>query len=203
MVLGADNEDLPLIKRTLEISREPAHLTVQHGQLLLKRQGQVVGQVPCEDIGVVLVDQPQTSYSHAALAALAESDAVLVVCGRNHLPVAVLLPLADHSQIVWRLKDQLSVTKPLRKRNSGRRASSDSRSVTNLSPGPIRNVNISFTTCPLSVTNLSPGRQVSSTTLRTRLGQVSTATHKLLPLRPPHPRKVDHNSIPASSSKIP
>jgi CRISPR-associated protein Cas1 len=104
-----------LIKRTIEISREAAHVTVQHGQLLLKRDGEVVGRVPCEDIGVVLVDQQQVSYSHAALAALAESDAVLVVCGRNHLPAAVLLPLSDHSQVVWRINEQLAVGKPLKK----------------------------------------------------------------------------------------
>ena len=63
----------------------------------------------------MLVDQPQTTYSHAALAALAESDAVLVVCGRNHLPAAILLPLADHSQVVWRINEQLAVSRPLAK----------------------------------------------------------------------------------------
>ena len=104
-----------MIKRTIEISQQPAHLTVQHAQLLIKREGEVVGQAPCEDIGVVLVDQPQVSYSHAALVSLAESDAVLVVCGRNHLPVAVMLPLADHSQVVWRINEQLGAGKPLRK----------------------------------------------------------------------------------------
>lgn len=104
-----------MIKRTIEISREPAHLTVRLGQLLIQRDGQTVGQIPCEDIGVVLVDQPQTTYSHAALAALAESDAALVICGRDHLPSAVLLPLADHTQVVWRIGDQLGVSRPVRK----------------------------------------------------------------------------------------
>jgi len=104
-----------VIKRTLEISREPAHLSVRHEQLVLKRDGQIVGSVPCEDIGVVMVDHPQTTYTHSALATLAESDAAVVICGRNHLPVAMLLPLADHSQVVWRLRDQLNVSLPLSK----------------------------------------------------------------------------------------
>ena len=115
MVLRFFCGDRQLIKRTIEISREPAHLTVQHSQLVLKRDGQIVGQAPCEDVGVVLVDQPQVSYSHAALTALAESDAVLVICGRNHLPVAVLLPLADHTQVVWRINEQLAISRPLKK----------------------------------------------------------------------------------------
>jgi CRISPR-associated protein Cas1 len=37
------------------------------------------------------------------------------VCGRDHLPAAVLLPLADHSQVVWRVAEQVAVSKPLRK----------------------------------------------------------------------------------------
>ncbi len=105
-----------MIKRTLEISREPAHLAVRHDQLLLKRDGKIVGQVPCEDIGVVVVDHPQTTYTHSALTRLADCDAVVVVCGRDHLPTAILLPLADHSQVVWRLNDQLAASRPLCKR---------------------------------------------------------------------------------------
>jgi CRISPR-associated protein Cas1 len=104
-----------VIKRTLEISREPAHLSVRDDQLVLKRDGQIVGQVPCEDIGVVLVDHPQTTYTHGALAKLAESDAAVVICGRDHLPAAILLPMVDHSQVVWRLDAQLGVSRPLRK----------------------------------------------------------------------------------------
>lgn len=104
-----------MIKRTIEISREPAHLTVRLDQLILERNGQTVGSIPCEDVGVVLVDHPGTTYTHAALARLAAADAVVVVCGRDHLPAGILLPLADHSQVVWRLRDQLAVSKPLQK----------------------------------------------------------------------------------------
>jgi len=104
-----------LIKHTLEISREPAHLAVRNRQLLIKRDGQVCASIPCEDIGVALVDHPQTTYTHAALTALAESDAAVVICGANHLPIAVLLPLAHHSQVVTRLNDQLSAGRSLQK----------------------------------------------------------------------------------------
>src|SRR5580658_36935 len=104
-----------MIKRTIEISREPAHLTVRLDQLVLKRDGQTVGSIPCEDIGVVLVDNPGTTYTHAALAQLAAADAAVVICGRDHLPAVIVLPLADHSEVVWRLRDQLAAPKPLRK----------------------------------------------------------------------------------------
>ena len=56
-----------VIKRTIEVSSEPAHLTAKLEQLLVQRDGQTVASIPCEDIGVLVVDQPQTTYSHAAL----------------------------------------------------------------------------------------------------------------------------------------
>ena len=105
-----------MIKRTIEVSSEPAHLTVKLDQLLVQRHGlETAASIPCEDIGMLVVDQPQSTYSHAALAALVRFDAVLVVCGNDHLPAGVLLPLADHSQVVWRVAEQVAVSKPLRK----------------------------------------------------------------------------------------
>ncbi len=105
-----------MIKRTIEISREPAYLSVRLNQLQIRRDGNLVSSIPCEDVGVVIVDHPQTTYSHGALASLAESDAALVICGRDHLPCAVLLPLADHSQVVWRIHEQLEAKLTVRKR---------------------------------------------------------------------------------------
>lgn len=104
-----------MIKRTIEISREAAHLSVRHKQLLLKRHETEPVSIPCEDLGVVVVDHPQTTYTHAALAELLEHDAVLVICGTNHLPCGIVLPLSNHHQVVWRVQDQANASKPLQK----------------------------------------------------------------------------------------
>ncbi len=104
-----------MIKRTIEISREPAHLSLRLGQLVLEREHQPVSTIPCEDLGMVVVDHSQVSYTHSALAALVEHDAVVVICGKNHLPAGLLLPMSDHSEVVWRLHDQIAVSKPQRK----------------------------------------------------------------------------------------
>ncbi|MBN1591499.1 MAG: type II CRISPR-associated endonuclease Cas1 [Pirellulales bacterium] len=104
-----------MIKRTVEISRAAAHLSVRHSQLTVRRDGQTIGSIPCEDIATVVVDHPQVTYTHGALASLAESGATVVVCGRNHLPAAMVLPLSDHSQVVWRIHEQLAVGAPLKK----------------------------------------------------------------------------------------
>ncbi len=128
-----------MIKRTIEISREPAHLTVQLDQLVLKRDGQTIGSIPCEDIGMVVIDHAGTTYSHAALARLADFDAAVVVCGRDHLPAGILLPLADHSQVVWRVRDQIALSKPLRKQLWKQIVQAKIRAQAgNVPPGPAR-----------------------------------------------------------------
>jgi len=111
-----------MIKRTLEISREPAHLAVRLDQLLIRRRdtdaeadGQTTPSIPCEDIGVVIVDHPSTTYSHAALVRLMDYGGVVVLCGRDHLPVGMLLPMVRHTEVVWRIQAQINVARPLRK----------------------------------------------------------------------------------------
>jgi len=105
-----------MLKRTLEISREPAHLSTTLGQLVLKREGNLLASIPCEDLGVVVVDNPQTTYTHAALAELTRHDVALVICGSDHLPCGILLPVSDHSLIAARVRTQLSLTLPTQKR---------------------------------------------------------------------------------------
>lgn len=108
-----------MIKRTVEISQQPVHVAVRNAQLLLlgrESHKTPLASIPCEDLGFVVVDEPGSTYSHAALGTLLQHDAVLVVCGRNHLPAGLLLPLANHTEVVWRVQDQIKAGKPLRKK---------------------------------------------------------------------------------------
>ncbi len=104
-----------MIKRTVEISSQAAHLTVKQRQLLVQHDKQTVGTIPCEDLGMVLVDHPGTTYTHAALTQLVSSGAALVICNRKHLPAGVLLPMSQHTEVVWRLHDQIEAARPLKK----------------------------------------------------------------------------------------
>jgi CRISPR-associated protein Cas1 len=105
-----------MIKRVVEVSQTPAHLAIRLGQLTLKHGDETLGSIPCEDIGMVVVDHPQATYTHQALCRLAEVGAVVVLCGGKHLPDALILPLADHTEVVWRLRQQVEASLPLRKR---------------------------------------------------------------------------------------
>jgi len=108
-----------MIKRTIEISRQPVHVSVRNRQLLLRsrvRQSeQLLAEIPCEDIGLLLVDEQATTFTHGALTALIDADAAVVLCGRDHLPVGMLVPFSTHTQVVQRLRHQLALRPPLRK----------------------------------------------------------------------------------------
>jgi CRISPR-associated protein Cas1 len=69
-----------------------------------------------EDLGVLMVDERSTTYSHAALAQLAEHGCALVVCGRDHAPAGIYLPLSTNTDVLSRLEAQLRASRPTRKR---------------------------------------------------------------------------------------
>lgn len=117
-----------MIKRTIEISREPAHLAVRQEQLLILRKrgdenrrlparpDNLAASIPCEDLGVLMVDSRETTYSHHALARLAEHGAAVVLCGPDHHPVAMCLPIASNTALLARLDAQINASQPRRKR---------------------------------------------------------------------------------------
>lgn len=117
-----------MIKRTIEISREPAHLAVRQEQLLILRKDgaarsrlpahppNLARAIPCEDLGVVMVDSRETTYSHHALARLAEHGAAVVICGQDHHPVAMCLPISTNTELLARLDAQIGASKPMLKR---------------------------------------------------------------------------------------
>ncbi len=144
-----------MARRTVEISRSPAHLAISRGQLLIipkddgderpagrgrssrvdedesdtrvnhdKRRATrpdlatidtLHNRIPAEDIGLLIVDHRQTTYTHSALAVLAGAGASIVVCGDDHLPVGIMLPISSHTEQVWRVADQIDCKPVLRK----------------------------------------------------------------------------------------
>ncbi|MBL4702215.1 MAG: type II CRISPR-associated endonuclease Cas1 [Phycisphaeraceae bacterium] len=108
-----------MIKHTIEISQKPAHLTSKLEQLVIEPYDPPDAKprsIPCEDIGMVIVDHPRTTYSHAAFQTLLKHGATLVICGKNHLPSGILIPISDNTQQVCRLQDQINLSKPTAKK---------------------------------------------------------------------------------------
>jgi CRISP-associated protein Cas1 len=101
------------MKHTISIS-SPGKLNMQRGQLVLE-QAEGTKQVPIEDIGLVLLEDPQISISKALLDALMQAGAGVIVCDDKHLPTGMMLSMDGHTEQAKRYRAQIESSQPLRK----------------------------------------------------------------------------------------
>ncbi len=108
-----------MIKRILELSQDAAHLSVKNKQLrvhLYKKGDGNVLSFPCEDLGLVCIDHPGTTYTHGALNELVDNGVAIVICGSNHMPIGQMLPMSNNTEVVNRITLQINASKSTRKR---------------------------------------------------------------------------------------
>lgn len=108
-----------MIKRTLYFGN-PAFLSVKHKQLIIQKPGltQSEGEqhsIPIEDIGMVVADHQQVTFTHTVITSLQENNAVIIWCGHNHLPLAMTLPLMANDTYTQKVRYQLEASEPLKK----------------------------------------------------------------------------------------
>jgi CRISPR-associated protein Cas1 len=103
-----------MIKRTIEISGEGNHLSISNGSLLVHKNDEIAGRVPLEDLGLLILDAPTTTYTHSVIAEALAAGAVIIPCGRDHHPSGLFLP-QDNSLITQRLAAQVAAPLPLKK----------------------------------------------------------------------------------------
>ena len=85
-----------MIKRIVEIS-SPSYLFIKQGQLCIRQNKEVVGRIPLEDLGVLLLAHPAISLSQAVLYLAVDNNTVIVLCDQKYQPVSLMLPLVGHS----------------------------------------------------------------------------------------------------------
>jgi CRISPR-associated protein Cas1 len=72
--------------------------------------------IPCEDIGVLLVDNQATNYTHSVFTELLKCGAAVVLCDNNHLPAGMLLPIEANTIQTERYAKQINAKEPLKKK---------------------------------------------------------------------------------------
>jgi CRISP-associated protein Cas1 len=105
-----------MIKKIIEISQARRHLAVRLGQLIIKENGTEISTIPCEDIGVLLVDHSGVTYTHSVFTELLRCGAAIVLCGGNHQPNGMLLPLESNTLQAERFAQQIKVKEPVKKK---------------------------------------------------------------------------------------
>ena len=104
-----------MIRRTVEIST-PSHLRAENEQLVIERDGERIGQVPLEDLGVLIIDHPSATMTRHLLSSCARHDATVVLSDEKHLPSGIVLPIEGHSVQAETMRAQADMTEPTRKR---------------------------------------------------------------------------------------
>jgi len=103
-----------MIKRTLYFGN-PAYLSMKDSQLVVDKPDADKVTIPIEDIGVVLLDNPQVTVTHPLLNALLNNNTAVVTCNEKHMPSGVLLPLEGNTLQSERYADQINASLPLKK----------------------------------------------------------------------------------------
>ncbi len=105
-----------MIKRIIDIS-EQAYLHQKNRQLLIEKQGETVGTVPIEDLGVLILQHPAIVISQSLIITCQENNVVIVFCDARHLPYSVIFPLTEGNSLHTKtLREQIKITLPVKKR---------------------------------------------------------------------------------------
>ena len=80
------------------------------------KRGEQVGQVPLDDIAVVLISVPGSAVSTELLDQLAQRNIPLVTCGQNYLPSTWTIPVQGAVRQFGVMQAQTKLSQPRRKR---------------------------------------------------------------------------------------
>ncbi len=116
-----------MIKRTLYFGN-PAILSLRNKQLLLRfpelekhpeikeivnQKGEITYHIP--DLGMIVLDHPQITITHALIAELVNNNVVIVSCNESHHPAGLLLALHSNTLQNERYREQIDASEPLKK----------------------------------------------------------------------------------------
>lgn len=104
-----------MIKRIISFSA-PFHLSTKMGQLIVynkETEDEVTRSI--EDIGYLILDHPQITFTNALMQVLAEFNVAVVICNNKHHPASMMLHLDTHHIQAERFRAQVNASEPLKK----------------------------------------------------------------------------------------
>ncbi len=104
-----------MLKRTLFFVN-PYHLYVKNKQLyvtdkLVKKDR----MVPAEDIGYVIFDNKQITYTHSVMQLFSENNTAVIFCNDKHMPASMMINFESHHLHGQHADYQIKATEPLKK----------------------------------------------------------------------------------------
>lgn len=116
-----------MIKRTFYFGN-PAYLSLRNGQMIIKlpevekcasfseqQKNEMTISKPIEDIGIVVLDHSQITFTQGLMEALLENNSAVITCNSKGMPVGLMLPLYGNTTQNERFRKQLDASLPLKK----------------------------------------------------------------------------------------
>jgi CRISPR-associated protein Cas1 len=104
-----------MIKRTLFFSN-PFHLSLNNNQFHIEaKDGTMDKTIPLEDIGYIVLDHPQISFTMKLIEQLNAFNVAVVFCDSKHMPSSMLLSLDSNHIQSEVFRQQINASEPLKK----------------------------------------------------------------------------------------
>lgn len=103
-----------MLKKSILIEQK-SKVTTKNLQLIIQNDSRE-GSIPIEDIGFILIDNPETYISITALNLLVEHNAAVIICNKTHLPNGMFLNLNSHHIQQELFRNQINASVPLKKK---------------------------------------------------------------------------------------
>ncbi len=102
-----------MLKKTILLENK-ASLSSKNLQLVIKTEVRE-SNIPIEDIGFLVLDNPEIFLSIPAMNLLIDNNTSIIVCNSSHLPNGMFLNLNSHHIQQEIFKNQIDATQPLKK----------------------------------------------------------------------------------------
>ena len=116
-----------MIKKTLYFSN-PTYLSLKNAQLVIKLpevekndalsdnfKTDSVRTIPIEDIGVMVIDNKQITFTSGLMEALLDNNCAIITCDSRSMPQGLMLPLEGNTTQSERFTAQIEASQPLKK----------------------------------------------------------------------------------------
>lgn len=101
--------------RIVDIATDHVHLSAHRGFLIVALKQEELGRVALDDIAALIVHAHGVTWTTNLVVKLAERGAMMVLCGANHTPVAMTIPIDGHHAQNARFRAQWDAPKPFLK----------------------------------------------------------------------------------------
>lgn len=102
-----------MLKKSILIEKKSS-INCKNLQLIIKSETREAS-IPIEDIGFLVIDNPEVYISITALNLLIENNASVIICNKTHLPNGMFLNLNSHHIQQEIFKHQMAASQPLKK----------------------------------------------------------------------------------------